>query len=81
MAGAGPFLLPHSTPATKVAVLAGSNCLTRFREYRGESRTMISFEAARQALAVPGPGSSGYLMVRYGLRGWCGGVAWAGLMA
>ena len=35
---------------------------------------MISFEAARQALAVPVPGLSGYLMVRYGLRGWCGGM-------
>jgi hypothetical protein len=35
---------------------------------------MISFEAARQALAVPVPGLSGYLMVRHGLRGWCGGV-------
>ena len=36
--------------------------------------TMISFEAVRQALAVPVPGSSGYLMVRHGLRRWCGGV-------
>ena len=35
---------------------------------------MIPFEAVRQALAVPVPGSSGYLMVRYGLSGWCGGV-------
>ncbi len=34
----------------------------------------ISFEAARQALAVPVPGLSGYLMVRHGLCGWCGGV-------
>src|SRR6266496_813293 len=35
---------------------------------------MISFEAARQALAVPVPDLSAYLMVRLGLRRWCGGV-------